>query len=245
MTSKNKALFLGLIWYTCMLCLPDSARGHTSSDRYPHHDISLIAGPHNIDIEIAISLYGEKALAERYQMDTNLDGIVSPSEKSDHVNRIESAIRERLVLDVDGRQLQIVPLYTPECEIPETDSVAPIPCVLHFNFFARTPPTLHLNSRIRLDNNIQPDSAVVYSFRSHGRNGIELQPEPPAASYASQQGADQRVFVLQCTAVPFPALTTTNLSFGNGLQYAFIGSALLVLTVIIVIRKRFHFSFHT
>ena len=186
-----------------LLLFTPQLHAHNTSDRFLRHNITAAVSSANIDIEIDLTFYGARALAERQAMDHNENGLLSGDETSAHLANLSDSYKNQFLLTIDGAPQPLAPLYTPEADLLEVDTVTPSPCIFRFYYFARTPRTLQPGTRVEIVDRIRPDIPALHTFDVTGSQGVELQPERELDAFAAAEDAvSDSAFTAICTAIP-------------------------------------------
>ncbi|GMV97427.1 MAG: hypothetical protein AMXMBFR83_17850 [Phycisphaerae bacterium] len=175
--------------------------GHDALGDSLRHEISLIVGPALIDVRVEVTFFQFNALLERRRMDADLDGRISPAESRAYLEKQAPMLEGGLRLTVDGRPVELAPLYDPRLDLPE-EAAAASSHVLRLDAFARTPPWLAAGSQVVVEDLLWPRVPAIVSLEAAGRDGVRMLSEPVTEPAAGPDAAGVRRLRARCLGVP-------------------------------------------
>ena len=180
--------------------LPVSA--HTSLAEYVRHQVFLQIGLNHIDIEITLTFYAARSMAERQRMDTDHNGKITKEEIQTYLELLQDGIEQNLCLKIDDRESLLTPLYDPEIDLQGANLVGPFSHTLRLFYFARTPTRLLPNSLIALDDRLWRQLPAIYSLDARGEKGIRVLANPPVSAVNSTGMTDiSRTLFARCLSI--------------------------------------------
>ncbi len=206
------------------------AAGHAVFMSYVEHRARAVVGPDNMDLRIDLTFFEIRSMAERRRMDANGDNRISADETRDYLKKVASTVAGAVQLRVDGRFVDLVPLYEPEIDLLGVTEVAPSHLLLRLFYFARTPSWLTAGSEIVFEDCLWPQAAAIRAFEVVGRDGCQMTSQDQADPLSGPDVATgpQR-FAARCAAIPRGAGTQAHIAaagvISSGTRSSIVASA--------------------
>ena len=148
------------------------ADAHAVTMTYARHDLRVTVSPENIDITVELTFFEMPSLSERRRMDRDRSGVISADERGRYLAELAGRLDDAVTLTVDGRPVEVMPLYGPEIDLLDVAEVAPAHHVLRLYTFARTPAGLKADSVIVVKDMLWPNVPALRSAEVAGKKGI-------------------------------------------------------------------------
>lgn len=177
-----------------------AAVAHPALGDFVQHRVRLRADPVNIDIEIELVFVDLRAMAERWRMDRDRDWRVTRAEADAYADGLAERLCESIELTLDGEALTLIPLHDAEVELGDWAQVGTIACGLRLFYFARTPPSLHVDSELVLTDRLRPAAPALCTMQVEGEGGVKLRATD--GSICSAGGGPARVLRAVCVTAP-------------------------------------------
>ena len=206
----------GAVAAVALLSLAPSSSGHAVFMTYINHRATITVGPRDIDVELELTFYEVRSMAERRRMDADHDGLITRNEVCAYLKRISADLDAGLRLTIGGRAVDLVPLYDPELDLLGVNEIAPCHHVLRLFYFARTPSWLKAGDEIVLDDFLWSQTAALRSFSVTGRGEYRL--AASADANAATGGSGPRgplVMKARCLAASTTAEATAPVERGD------------------------------
>jgi hypothetical protein len=190
-----------------VLLWPGPVAAHPVLMTYVTHRVTVTPGPVNIDVQVELTFNEYPSLSERRRMDADHNGRIDASEMGLYTQSLVERTADAVTLAADGRDLELVPLYTPELGLQGADQVVPVHHVLRLFYFARTPEGLHAGSEFVLEDKLWPGvpSITVPALRGgDGFRGAVLESEPPGGEAEPRRSC----FRMEVVPAPHPVQAT-------------------------------------
>ena len=159
-----------------MICaIAQAASGHPLFMTFIEHRNFLTVGAKNIDIRVELTFFEVRSQIERRRMDGDGDGTITPTEVAAYLNAITEQVDAGVILRIDGREVEVYPMYGPALDLLGVDRIAPVHHRLILTYFARTPEWLKTDSRIKLTDGLWPGVSAVPHFVAEGQDEILLE----------------------------------------------------------------------
>lgn len=182
------------------------------------HEAKIVVGPRNIDIALELTFHEYPSLVERRRMDRNHDDSITMDEIDSYLAGIADALCDGVSLSVDGRPVQVMPLYSPQVDLLGESIVVPSHHLLRLSFFARTPDWLRPGSRIRAEYRLWSETPRIDVLNATGSDGIQVVPADVNGSVLSTEAVvGPRVILLSCQTVATRSAQTLVASSGRGI----------------------------
>lgn len=176
-----------------------SADAHAVYMTYLRHDVSVTVSPENIDITVELTFFEMPSLSERRRMDRDRDGSISDRERDLYLAEIGGELVDAVVLAVDGRSVDVMPLYESQIDLLDVAEVAPAHHVLRLYRFARTPSWFQTDSRVVVKDALWPNAPALRFAEAAGQDGITIVIEDDAGGEPPNAADTLRV---RCTSMP-------------------------------------------
>ena len=190
-----------------MLLLPmlpaDAARGHPVFTAFVQHRAVIRVSGRNIDLQIELTFFEIRSMAERRRMDADHDGRISPAEQAAYCRRMAAYATGRVRLQAAGSLIEPAVLFDPELDLLGVDEIAPVHHVLRFFFFARTPALLPTGSEIVVQESLWAQAPALLLGEAAGSEGFEVHMLEGADAVCPAAEADSwREVRAVCTRAP-------------------------------------------
>jgi hypothetical protein len=172
MTPPVRRTIASLVALGASLIAIRSADAHAVYMTYMRHDVRVTVSPENIDITIELTFFEMPSLSERRRMDRDRSGVVSDEECDHYLAALADQLDDAVNVTVDGRAVEVMPLYEPQIDLLDVAEVAPTHHVLRLYTFARTPPGFKADSRIVVKDALWPNVPALRSAEVAGEKGI-------------------------------------------------------------------------
>lgn len=186
-----------------LLTLPVSTQAHDLFTAYVQHRITVTAGQKHIDVTVDLTFFEEWSERERAQMDADGDKRISRDEREAYLKRLAPELAKQMRLRVAGRELELIPLYDPELNLLNSDSVRPDHHRLRLCFFAVTPATLRGGAEIAVEDSLWPEAKALCAIEAEGREGYVLEARKPRdPALPPIRPRETRTFKVTCLQAP-------------------------------------------
>lgn len=179
-----------------------SASAHTFLRNYIQHRAVITVGPTNIDLALELTFYENGSMKERARMDTNHDGRVSKAEIQVYLRAKASAFERGLMVTVDGKPMELAPLYDATLDLIGDARVGPHAHVLRLYYFARTPPSLAPGCVLTFRDGLWAGTGALRSVEINGTGGFSEVPDREPGVWRARC---QAVPTKSDGAIPIPA----------------------------------------
>lgn len=177
------------------------AHAHVELAQYSQQRVDAVVSPANVDITVEFRFAGLVSLAQRKQMDTNGDDMLSEDECQAYLTTVADRAEEGLTLHIDGKICALIPLHNPELDFLDSTGIEAHPHVLRLHYFARTPESFHAGSTLTLDSHMWTDAPWLVASSVHGSDGIEISGAPnPGLRRPSKESKSIRVLDAKCVS---------------------------------------------
>lgn len=171
---QHRRRFRGLVAVAAWLSGASAAFGHAEYMTFIQHRADVTVGVENIDVVIELTFFEVRSMAERRRMDANHDGRITDAERDAYAARLVDVVHGAVSMRVDGRALDVIPLYDPQVDLLGVDQIAPTHHVLRLCLFARTPAWLRAGSRIELSDGLWSRVPALRMQTGRGEDGIQI-----------------------------------------------------------------------
>lgn len=159
-----------MIWATA-----PPASGHPLFMTFIEHRDYLTVGAKNIDIRIELTFFEMRSQIERRRMDGDGNGTIASAETRAYLNTLAEQVDKGVTLLIDGREVEVYPMYSPALDLLGVDQIAPVHHRLRLTYFARTPEWIKAGSRIELCDRLWAGVSAIPHFVADGRDGFRLE----------------------------------------------------------------------
>jgi hypothetical protein len=183
-------LLLGALGTGAILWSAPDARAHAIFMTYARHGVKVDAGPVNIDIHIELTFYEYPSLAERRRIDRDHNEAISETEIREYLAGLADTLNQAVSMEVDGRAVEVIPLFDPQVDLLGVEGVAPSHHVLKLSYFARTPKWLRSGSRIVLEERLWPATPRLGQLDIVNHDGVQVVAEQSDSPAEFQEGVE-------------------------------------------------------
>jgi hypothetical protein len=196
-------LYLAVGLSLVLFLLASPALGHAVFMTYIRHDAGITIGARNIDITLQLTFFELQSLGERRRMDGDGNRILTSHEIQAYLKENAPGFASGAVLAVDGRPLDLIPLYEPELSLEGGDAVVPAHHVVKLYYFCRTPADLSPGSTLVLEDRLWTGAPALSSLKTLADDGRELVAVVDADPVSNPSGMDGPVrFVARLARPP-------------------------------------------
>ncbi|HSA27151.1 MAG TPA: hypothetical protein P5159_11500 [Phycisphaerae bacterium] len=168
------------------------------------HRVALAVDPVNIDVDVEL-IFGEwQSLLQRRQMDRNGDDTVTSEEQAAYERYLAGTLIEPLSLLIDGRRLDLIPLYEPSVDLGGSNRTSLSGHQVRLSYFARTPSWLAAGSRITLSDRLWTRQPALSFLNVTGRDGFRLAVESTDPVLSPWATGGPRLMQARCTLAGGP-----------------------------------------
>ncbi len=161
---------------TVMICaMTSTASGHPLFMTFIEHRNYLTVGAKNIDIRIELTFFEMRSQIERRRMDGDGDGTIRPAEVEAYLKSLTEQTDRGVTLLIDGREVEVYPMYGPALDLLGVDQIAPVHHRLTLTYFARIPEWIKTGSQIELIDRLWAGVSAVPHFIADSRDGFRLE----------------------------------------------------------------------
>lgn len=145
---------------------------HTTLRDFIQHRAAITVGSRNIDVSLELTFYEDCSVKERRRMDADGDGRVEDAEVAAYLAREAGRFAEALSLGIDGRPLELLPLFDPQIDLQGDSRVTPHFHVLRLDYFVRTPEWGGAASVLELKDGLWAGEKALRSLEVEGKDGV-------------------------------------------------------------------------
>ncbi len=177
-------------WFTLFISVaflcPHDLSAHQPFQSYIQHQTTVQLSKEYIDLELELTFYNLLALSHRQEIDQDKNEEIGKPEIEDYLSHQEDLYPHLFSISINGKRLQLIPLYEPELKLLGDPRTAPSPFQLRFFLFAEIPLQTDSNMRIELQDQLFPDYPAVCIWNTTAQDGIRLTNSKSTVVYTSK-----------------------------------------------------------
>ncbi|MBP7934936.1 MAG: hypothetical protein KA354_09855 [Phycisphaerae bacterium] len=181
------------------LLIDSRLTAHTVLMDCVQHRVALAVDRANIDVDVEL-IFGEwQSLLQRRQMDRDGDDTVSSEERAAYERYLAGTLIEPLSLLIDGRRLDLIPLYEPSVDLGGSHKTSLSGHQVRLSYFARTPSWLAVGSQITLSDGLWTRQPALSFLNVTGGDGFRLVVESVDSAVSPWATGGPRLMQARCT----------------------------------------------
>jgi len=187
------------------LSIESRLNAHTVLMDCVQHRVALTVDRANIDVDVEL-IFGEwQSLLQRRQMDRNGDETITVEERAAYERFLAATLIKPLSVSVDGRRLDVIPLYDPAIELGGSNKTSLTGHRVRLSYFARTPSWIQSGSRITLSDGLWTKQPALSFLNVTGQDGVRLVIEDSGWTLSPQGTGGPRLMQTRCATAVGPA----------------------------------------